>query len=104
MPRSPRSVPAPQRFERHRSRLVVLGLLLTVLACLGLCVAAIVAPAPAPIAPLVAAVCVGGPTFSAWEVPRALASLRAERTGASALSELRRSLDELPEAEHPLGL
>jgi hypothetical protein len=74
------------------------------LVSVGICVAAIVARAPAAVAPLVAAVCVGGPLFAGWEVPSALTSLRAERARGRAVAALRRGLQELPETEHPLGL
>jgi hypothetical protein len=50
------------------------------------------------------AICVGGPVFAAWEAPVAVAALRQRRTGRDALSMLRRTLDQLPETEHPLGL
>jgi len=33
----------------------------------------------------------------------ALAVLRADRVGRTALSSLRRGLEQLPEVEHPLG-
>jgi hypothetical protein len=41
--------------------------------------------------------------FAVWEVPGAIASLRADREGGKALATLRRSLAQLPETEHPLG-
>jgi hypothetical protein len=84
-------------------RLVIVGLLLAALICTGLCLAAILAPAPTAVAPLIAVVCVGGPIFAGWHAPGAVASLRAERKRRSALGALRRSLEELPEVEHPLG-
>jgi hypothetical protein len=77
-----------------RPRLVVLVALVTSLLSAGVCVGAI---------PLVVAICVGCPMFAGWEVPNAVAALRANRAG-KALARLRRSLDELPETEHPLGL
>ncbi|MGH2885530.1 MAG: hypothetical protein ACRDPA_22975 [Solirubrobacteraceae bacterium] len=83
-------------------RLVVLAALLTAMISAGVCVAAILAPAPAVAIPLVVAICVGCPMFAGWEVPNALAALRANRAG-KALAKLRRSLDRLPETEHPLG-
>jgi hypothetical protein len=83
--------------------LIILGLLFAAILSTGLCVAAILAPAPTAIAPLVAAVCVGGPMFAGWQVPGAVASLRAERKHGRALGSLRRSLERLPEVEHPLG-
>lgn len=86
------------------ARSAVLVALLTVLVSIGVCVAAVLAPAPAAAVPLVVAICVGCPLLAAWEAPPALAKLRAHRAGGSALAQLRRSLDELPEIEHPLGL
>jgi hypothetical protein len=75
----------------------------TALVAAGVCVGAVLAPAPAAALPLVVALCVGGPMFACWEVPFALASLRAERAGRDALMSLRQSLEQLPEVEHPLG-
>jgi hypothetical protein len=76
------------------------------LASVGLAAAAMLAPAPAGVVPVVATICVACPLFAAWELPGAVAALwtdspaRRER----ALGKLRRSLDRLPETEHPLGL
>ena len=71
----------------------------------GLCAAAVLIHAPAPAVPLVAVVCVGCPVFASWELPIAIAALRVRRTGGDepAIVRMRRSLDELPEIEHPLG-
>jgi hypothetical protein len=69
----------------------------------GLSAAAIVAPAPTAVVPLVVVISVGCPIFAVWEVPGAIASMRAEREGDKALAMLRRSLAQLPETEHPLG-
>lgn len=86
-----------------RPRLVVLAALVTSLISAAVCVGAILAPAPAAAIPLVVAICIGCPMFAGWEVPNAVAALRAKRAGR-AMARLRRSLDELPETEHPLGL
>ena len=86
-----------------RPRLVVLAAVLTSLISAAVCAAAILAPAPAVVIPLVVAICVGCPMFAGWEVPNAVAALRVRRAGR-ALATLRRTLDELPETEHPLGL
>jgi hypothetical protein len=83
-------------------RLVLIAALLTALISGATYVGAILAPAPAVAIPLVVAICVGCPLFAGWEVPTALAALRANRAG-QALARLRRSLDELPEIQHPLG-
>ena len=86
-----------------KPRLVLIAALLTALISAATCVAAILAPAPAAAIPLVVAICIGCPMFAGWEVPSAVAALRSERAGR-ALARLRRTLDELPETEHPLGL
>ena len=83
--------------------LVLLVAALTVAVSLAICIAAMLVPAPAAAVPLVAVVCVGCPLFASWEVPVAIASLRANRAH-KALASLRKSLDRLPEVEHPLGL
>ena len=86
-----------------RPGLVLLVAAVTALISAATCTGAILAPAPAVAIPLVLAVCIGCPLFAGWQVPDALAALRSERAGR-ALARLRRSLDELPETEHPLGL
>ena len=75
----------------------------TALMSAGLCAAAIVAPAPPPVVPLVVLVSVGCPVFAVWEVPGAMASVLAERESRRALATLRRTLAQIPETEHPLG-
>jgi hypothetical protein len=87
----------------RRPHLVLLLAAATVLASVGLCAAAILARAPSAVVPLVALICVGCPIFASWEVPVAIASLRDD-DGHKALAMLRKSLDQLPEVEHPLGL
>jgi len=82
--------------------LVLLAAAVTALMSAGVCVAAILAPAPGVAIPLVVAICIGGPMFAGWEVPNALAALRADRA-RKAVAKLCRSLDRLPETEHPLG-
>lgn len=88
-------------------RVAVIAAVLTVLASTAVCVAAVLAPAPAAALPLVVAICVGCPMFASWELPTALAALRAERAhraAGRALAKLQRCLEQLPEVEHPLGL
>lgn len=82
---------------------ILLVAAVTVAVSLATCVAAMLVPAPAAAVPLVALVCVGCPLFASWEVPMAIASLRTLRA-RRALANLRESLDQLPEVEHPLGL
>ena len=86
-----------------RPRLVLIAALLTALVSAATCVGAILVPAPPVAVPLVVAICVGCPMFAGWDVPNALVALRARRAG-EALAKLRRTLDDLPETEHPLGL
>lgn len=87
-----------------RAALTLFAAVATALMSAGLCAAALLAPAPIPVVPLVVVISVGCPIFAVWEVPGAIASLRAEREGGEALAALRRSLAQLPETEHPLGL
>lgn len=88
---------------RMQPRLVLIVALMTALASMAVCAAAILAPAPAAVVPVVVAVCVGAPLFAAWEAPVALAWMQADRSHRKALATLRRALDQLPEVEHPLG-
>jgi hypothetical protein len=95
----------PTRFTARREPQLVLAVaVVTALVCMAMCAAAILTPAPAAAVPLVVAMCVGAPMFAGWDVPVALAWVRAERGRGKALDALRRALDELPEVEHPLGL
>ena len=87
-----------------RPSLTVLAAGLTLLLSAGMCAAAILVPAPAAAVPMLVLICVGCPMFASWELPGAVARLRAERAGASAMSSLRKALSSLPETEHPLGL
>jgi hypothetical protein len=83
---------------------VLAAALFTALLSAGLCAAAILVPAPAAVVPLVVVICIGCPMLAGWDVPLAVASLRADRSGGRALAALRRALAQLPETEHPLGL
>lgn len=93
----------PRSLERSHYRLVLIVAGLTALLSMTVCAVAILAPAPAMAVPLIVTICVGCPLFAAWEAPIAVAVLRADRLGRTALSSLRRSLEQLPEIEHPLG-
>jgi hypothetical protein len=90
---------------RRQAWLVCAVALLTALTCCALCAGAVLAPAPAGVAPLLAVCCIGMPIFGTWQVPAALDVLRGPgRVDASpVLAEFRRELARLPEAEHPLG-
>jgi hypothetical protein len=89
---------------RSQPRHILAVAILTALMSMALCIAAILAPAPAAVAPVVVAICIGSPLFAGWEVPFALAALRADRAGGKLLARFQRTLEELPETEHPLGL
>ena len=71
----------------------------------ALLVAAVLTPAPPLVLPLVAAVCIGCPMAVAWSLPLAIAVIRHSRPelDRSSLKALRRTLDMLPETDHPLG-
>ena len=78
-------------------------------------ICAALVPAPAPVMPFITVVCIGCPMFMAFEVPGAVAVLRATRSASrfpqtvapldgDSLEALRSRLAELPETQHPLGL
>jgi hypothetical protein len=69
-----------------------------VAAAVGLLLAAALAPAPTALLPLLVLAGVGMPMVVAYELPPAVASLRAHRRLATAV---RRDLAQLPEAAHP---
>lgn len=94
----------PYLARRPRPTLVLGAALMTALLSAALCAAAILARAPAAVVPLIMMICIGCPLFAGWEVPSAVAALRADRAGGRALARLRRTLEQLPETEHPLGL
>ena len=71
----------------------------------GLCVAAVLLHPPLAIVPLVVIACIGCPVFGTWELPDAVAALRQRRAAGKrqTIARFRRSLDRLPEVDHPLG-
>jgi len=90
----------------RRAWLLCFHAVLTVLVCGGLCTAALIVHAPVPVVPGLVLVCIGGPMLAALELPGAIAVLRGvpRPMDTQALNELRRTLDRLPETQHPLGL
>jgi hypothetical protein len=103
-----RSLPNPRQAK------LICGLAMaTVLLSGALFMAVALVPAPLAALPLAAAVCIGCPLVTAWNVPVSIAVLRSAagdgregtRRGLDkrALAELRRTLDRLPETDHPLG-
>jgi hypothetical protein len=94
------SRPLPTRKQAIRLCVVAAA---TAVTCAGLLVAAALADAPVALLPLIVVLCVGCPMLAAWELPGAVAMLR-RRPEAHAIARLRRTLDRLPETEHPLGL
>jgi hypothetical protein len=78
----------------------------TFLVCACLMAAAVIGHAPLPAIPLAVVVCVGCPMAMSWRLPHAIAVIRATREldDRHALASLRRSLSQLPETKHPLGL
>jgi hypothetical protein len=95
----------PRPLTRAEARLLCAAALVTALMCAGMCMAAVLAPAPVAAVPFIAFVCICCPMLAAWELPAALATLRGpDRDKREAVAQLRRVLDRLPEVEHPLGL
>jgi hypothetical protein len=94
---------APPWPESSPPVVVLLAALLTTLVSAGLCAAAILAPAPSAVVPLVVVICIGCPLLASWRVPQILVRLRVERISHRALAQLQRSLAQLPDGEHPLG-
>ena len=92
-----RSLPTPRQ-----ALLVCIDALVAAVLCAGVMIAAALVPAPTAVIPLAVVVGIVCPMLSAVELPGAIAVLRG-RDGR-ALAELRRTLDLLPETEHPLGL
>jgi hypothetical protein len=97
--------------SRRRALAVCAFAVITALVCGGLITAAILAPAPVGVLPLVAGACVGLPMLAAWQlaqvnatvggIPRVLLPQRRRRE-KKALRDLRRWLERLPETAHPL--
>jgi hypothetical protein len=83
-----------------RRRVIIAGLFAAVatIVCGTLLAAAVLVPAPTAVLPFVIVTCLGCPMAGAYEMALALAALRDPQV------ELRRELDRLPEAPHPLGL
>jgi len=82
---------------------VLIAAAVTAMISVATCVAAILAPAPAAVVPLVVAICFGCPLFAGWEVPTAIEHLLGGRRHRKALDSLARDLSRLPEIDHPLG-
>lgn len=99
----------PHGFPTRRRALVVCAFVAVIaVVCAGVVAAAVLVPAPPIVLPLLIVVCIGCPMAAACELPAAIAGLRhpgrAAARDARALRVLRRELDALPEARHPLGL
>jgi hypothetical protein len=90
--------------SRPQPSLILLAAVLTLLLSAGTCAAAILVPAPAAMVPLLVVICIGAPMFASWELPSAVARLRADRARTNAVRSLMKALAALPETDHPLGL
>src|SRR4051812_8089026 len=100
------SMPLP---TRRRARVVCVYVALTALVCAGVLSVAVLAGAPPLALPFIAAICIGCPIMASWDLPMAIAVLRAMRRKDNAIdwravAAFRRNLDQLPETQHPLGL
>jgi hypothetical protein len=97
-------LPLPGSPRRRQAVLICLTAVLTCTAAAGLGAAAMVLHPPVAVVPLLLILCVGAPVLGTWELRGAISDLRRHhRFGhARALARFRRSLDRLPEVEHPL--
>ena len=93
---------ATRAFTRRQAVFTCVVAALSALCSGGLCVAAVLLHPPLAIIPLLVVTCVGCPVFGTWELPHALATLRAD-SRRRAIAMFRRSLEQLPETRHPLG-
>jgi uncharacterized membrane protein AbrB (regulator of aidB expression) len=90
--------------------MVCLSALVAALVAAGLLGAAILAPAPVAVLPLLAVACVGLPMLATWQLARVHAAVgglasairRGDALDERALHDLRRALERLPETSHPL--
>lgn len=89
---------------RRRAVLVCAFSVVGALVCAGLLTVAVLAPAPPAALPFIVFVCIGAPIIASWELAPSVQVLRGPAGAAGALNELRESLDQLPETQHPLGL
>ena len=96
-------MPSPPPPPRARALAACAFAAVTLVLCAALFVAAALMSAPPAVLPLVALTCVGCPVVAVWHLPDAIAVVRAAY-GRAPVAELRRSLAELPETAHPLGL
>lgn len=85
---------------RRRAALLWLLVLLCLLTSAALFGAAVLVPAPPAVVPIVALFCIGGPLLAGLQLPTAIRALRS----VSWTTRFRRSLEQLPETQHPLGL
>jgi len=97
-------MPSGILFTRREATAACVFAALAALCSASLFAAAVLMHPPAAVIPLLVIVCVGSPVYGTWQLPLAIAALRAEREShRRAIMSLRRSLDQLPEVEHPLG-
>lgn len=95
---------APRLVTRREAASACFLAFVSALCSAGLCAAAVVAHPPVAVVPLLVIVCVGAPVLGTWQLPHAIVALRARRESQRReIARLRRSLDQLPEIEHPLG-
>jgi hypothetical protein len=91
---------------RRQAIIICVSVVATGLACAGLVSAAALVPAPPVVLPLISAVCVGWPLAAGGDLRSSISFLRDLRRRSLRrhhLARLRRELDGLPEADHPLG-
>jgi hypothetical protein len=104
MPTMPRAT-TPRSPTLRRARVVCAVVAVTGVVCAALATAAVLAPAPAVVVPVLVLVCIGLPMAATYDLPTAIHVLRnerAERLKRRDLRNLRRELADLPETRHPL--
>jgi hypothetical protein len=98
-------VMAPPLLTRREatSALIVAGV--SAVCSAGLCAAAVLLHPPAGVIPFLVTACAGCPVYGTWRLPHAIAAVRFRRaTGTRAtIARFRRSLEQVPEVDHPLG-
>ena len=95
---------APRLVTRREATGACFLAVVAALCSAGLCAAAVFMHPPVAVIPLLVIVCVGSPVYGTWQLPHSIAALRAGRAShRHAISMFRRSLEQLPETEHPLG-
>lgn len=98
-------IAAPRFLTRRESASACILAALSAMCSAGLCVAAVLMHPPVAVVPLLVIACVGCPVLGTWDLPHAIAAMRARRmeSARTTIARFRRTLAEIPEVDHPLG-